>query len=147
MLTLCWPPIHLSLIPKIHHLLFVLFFFASVKVLRFFCIDYCYSLLATSIASSSALFILSQHWQQTNSLSSNTFISLRLFKDFPEPSLYIKKKIMIDTIHYDLKPVYIFQQVSTLKICFLGLLLMLYLLGFSHKSENSNMYFNWENLI
>ena len=27
---------------------------------------------------------------------------------------------MIDTIHYDLKIVYIFQQVSTLKICFLG---------------------------
>ena len=55
MLTLCWPPIHLSLLPKIHHLLSVLFFFASVKVLRFFCIDYHYSLLATPIASSSAL--------------------------------------------------------------------------------------------
>lgn len=55
MLTLCWPPIHLSLLPKIHHLLSVLFFFASVKVLRFFCIDYHFSLLATPIASSSAL--------------------------------------------------------------------------------------------
>ena len=37
--------------------------------------------------------------------------------------------------------------IPSLKICFLGLLLMLYLLGFSHKSENSNTYFNWENLI
>ena len=61
MLTLYWPSIHFSLLPKICHLLSILFFFASVKVLRFFCIDYRYSLLATPIASSSAPFILSQH--------------------------------------------------------------------------------------
>lgn len=49
---------------KIHHLLSILLFFASVKYLRIFCIDFCYSLLATPTASRIAPFILSSHWQQ-----------------------------------------------------------------------------------